>query len=83
MVLELMEALNFLHGTAKTIHGALAPEHIYITKEGKLRLAGFYFPVTFSTPESVPMPLNFGLKINGLALVPNLRFAAPELSDTQ
>ena len=53
MVLELMEALNFLHGTAKTVHSALAPEHVYITKEGKLKLAGFYFPVAFSMPEPV------------------------------
>lgn len=43
LILELLEALNFLHSSAKTIHMALAPEHIYITKEGKLKLAGLNF----------------------------------------
>ena len=41
--LELIEALNFLHSNAKTIHMGLAPEHIYITKDGKLKLAGLNF----------------------------------------
>lgn len=44
LMLELMEALNFLHNNAKTIHMNIAPEHIYITKEGKLKLAGLNFP---------------------------------------
>lgn len=44
LILELLEALNFLHLTAKTIHMGISPEHIYITKEGNLKLAGFNFP---------------------------------------
>ena len=44
MVIELLEALNFLHNSAKTIHMSLAPEHVYVTKEGKLKLAGLNFP---------------------------------------
>ena len=44
LLLELMEALNFLHSTAKTIHMNLSPENIYITKDGKLRLGGLNFP---------------------------------------
>lgn len=43
LALELLEALNFLHNTAKTIHMGLAPEHVYITKEGKLKLGGLNF----------------------------------------
>lgn len=41
--LELLEALNFLHNTARTMHMGLAPEHIYITKDGKLKLGGLNF----------------------------------------
>jgi SCY1-like protein 2 len=43
MALEFMECINFLHTGAKTMHLNLSPEHIYITKEGKLKLAGFNF----------------------------------------
>jgi len=82
IVLELMETLNFLHGTAKTIHSGLAPEHVYITKEGKLKLAGFNFPLSFSTNEPVGVSHRQDLRINQLALVPNFRFAAPEVSQT-
>jgi SCY1-like protein 2 len=44
LVLDLMEALNFLHTSAKMIHMNLAPEHIYVNKEGKLKLGGLNFP---------------------------------------
>lgn len=48
MALEFMECINFLHtGGAKTMHLNLSPEHIYITKEGKLKLAGFNFIQAF------------------------------------
>jgi len=43
IILELLEVLNFLHQTAKTIHLNLSPENLYLTKEGKLKLAGFNF----------------------------------------
>lgn len=43
LVLELMECINFLHANAKTIHMNLSPEHVYVTKEGKLKLSGLCF----------------------------------------
>ena len=43
LVLELMECINFLHANAKTIHLNIAPEHIYVTKDGKLKVAGLNF----------------------------------------
>lgn len=61
----------------------LAPEHVYINKEGKLKLGGLNFAQQFSTAESLHVPLNFDLKINDVAVVPNMRFAAPEISDKQ
>jgi len=41
--LELLEAMNFLHNNAKMMHMGLAPEHIYITKDGQLKLGGLNF----------------------------------------
>lgn len=43
MMLELMEGLNFLHCTAKTIHSNICPENIYVTKDGKVKLGGLNF----------------------------------------
>ena len=43
LMLELLEGLNFLHSSAKTIHMAMAPEHVYVTKEGRLKIAGLNF----------------------------------------
>lgn len=41
IMLELMEAVHFLHNTAKIVHLNISPENVYITKEGKVKLAGF------------------------------------------
>jgi len=35
--------MNFLHNNAKNMHMGLAPEHVYINKEGKLKLGGLNF----------------------------------------
>ena len=43
LILELMEALNFLHQNAKCIHGGLSPEGLFITKAGKLKIGGLSF----------------------------------------
>ena len=43
MILELVEAINFMHNTAKTIHANIAPENIYVTKEGRIKLGGLNF----------------------------------------
>lgn len=79
--LELLEALNFLHNNAKMIHMGLAPEHIYITSDGKLKLSGLNFSLQFSTADTLNVPLNYEMRINEYAVVPNLRFAAPEISE--
>ena len=43
LMLEMMEGLGFLHNTAKTIHSNIAPENIYLTKDGKVKLGGMNF----------------------------------------
>lgn len=76
-----MEAMNFLHNNAKMIHMGLAPENIYITSDGKLKLAGLNFSVQFSSSESLNVPLNYDLHVNEYSMIPNLKYAAPELSE--
>lgn len=54
LVLELMEVVNFLHANAKSIHCNISPEHIYVTKTGKLKIAGLNFLLPFSSADPVP-----------------------------
>lgn len=81
-ILELMEGINFLHANAKTIHLNLSPEHIYITKEGKLKIAGLNFIQPFVTNEAINVHFDFIGRIGEVAPVPNLKFAAPEITDS-
>jgi SCY1-like protein 2 len=43
IVLEIMEALNFMHQNAKCVHGGISPENLYLTKGGKVKIAGLNF----------------------------------------
>jgi len=83
IVLELMECVNFLHSNTKSIHMNLAPEHLYFTKGGKLKLGGLSFITSFNSTDPVPVQLDYLSKIENFAMVPNLRFSAPELSQSQ
>jgi hypothetical protein len=53
IILELIEIVNFLHANTKSIHMNIAPEHLYVTKEGKMKLAGLNFIKTFSSADPV------------------------------
>lgn len=79
-MLELIEALNFLHENAKCVHAGLSPETVFITKSGKAKLGGFNFSTYLGTDLSVVVPVNPNLKFNEFSMYPNLKFAAPELS---
>lgn len=80
ILLELIEIVNFLHTNTKSIHLNVAPEHLYINKEGKMKLAGLNFIKQFTSADPVPAQLDGFLKVGETSLVPNLRFAAPEVS---
>lgn len=82
IILELIEIVNFLHANTKSIHMNIAPEHIYITKDGKMKLAGLNFIRTFTSADPVPAQLDAFLKVGDVSLIPNLRFAAPEVSSS-
>jgi len=80
MVLELLEALNFLHQNAKCVHGGLAPENIFVTKSGKIKIGGLNFCTLLGTEEVQPIPVQPNVKFNEYVMYPNLKFAAPEIS---
>lgn len=42
-LIQIFEALNFVHSTAKMIHLNVTPENIFITADGKWKLGGFGF----------------------------------------
>ena len=54
IVLELFEAVNFLHQNAKQVHTGLAPECLFITKTGKLKIAGLNFCTHLHTEDQIP-----------------------------
>jgi hypothetical protein len=83
IVLELMECVNFLHANTKSIHLNIAPEHLYFTKGGKLKLAGLNFITPFTSADPVPLQFDYLGKVGAFSLVPNLRFAAPEVGASQ
>jgi len=79
IMLELMEAVHFLHNTAKLAHLSISPENIYITKEGKVKLGGFSCCAELKE-SSNPVDFSFSTFLDGkLAWAPNLRFTAPEV----
>mmetsp|Transcript_26312 Transcript_26312/g.40158 ORF Transcript_26312/g.40158 Transcript_26312/m.40158 type:complete len:153 (-) Transcript_26312:1816-2274(-) len=80
MLLELLEALNFMHQNAKVVHGGLAPENIFITREGKIRIGGLNFCSQMGTEEEVDISVMANVKFNEHVMYPNLKFAAPEIS---
>lgn len=80
LILELFEAINFVHQNAKLLHCGISPENLFITSDGKIKVAGFNFISQIATEQLVPVSSNPNLRFNELSMVPNLRFAAPEMS---
>jgi len=82
LVLELMEVVNFLHANAKSIHCNISPEHLYVTKSGKLKIGGLNFMLPFNSADPVATQFDYFQKVGDHSLVPNLCFAAPEISQS-
>lgn len=83
LVLELFEAINFIHQNAKLVHTGISPENLYVTSTGKLKIAGFSFSTQMTTEESMSAPLYPNTRFNEFNLLPNLKFSAPEISGSQ
>ncbi|XP_017884466.1 SCY1-like protein 2 isoform X2 [Ceratina calcarata] len=76
-LLQITEALLFLHGTSKVIHRNICPASIIITKRGTWKLAGLEFMEKVDeTPMIVLQP--WTNRMSKMAQ-PNLDYTAPEI----
>ena len=50
----------------------IAPENLFITKSGKLKVAGLNFIVPFTSADPVPIQIDYQQRVGDYALVPNL-----------
>lgn len=83
MMLDLLETLNFMHQNAKCVHAGLSPENLYLTVSGKLKVGGLNFCTRIGTEEETPVEsISSNIKFNEFHMYPNLRFAAPEISQS-
>jgi hypothetical protein len=54
-----MECINFLHVNTKSIHMNIAPENLFVTKAGKLKVAGLNFILPFTSADPVSLPIDY------------------------
>ena len=79
-IIELLEALNFLHNDAKTVSLGISPENIYKTMDGRWKLGGFVFSTQLiNTESSTSLNVDFSTSDSPLKSYPNLNYSAPEI----
>ncbi len=79
-LLELIDAVTFLHNNAHLVHLSLSPENIYLTAEGKFKIAGFFFSQTLpSVDATVPANIDYSASSPTLLMTPHFAFTAPEV----
>ncbi|XP_078042515.1 SCY1-like protein bma isoform X2 [Augochlora pura] len=77
-LLQIAEALLFLHESCKILHRNVCPANIIITKRGTWRLAGLEFIVK-NTNDDMPIPLQPWTNHASKLTQPNLDYMAPEI----
>lgn len=85
-LLEVLQAISFLHNDVKMAHLGLSPENIFLTTKGKWKLGGLIFSTQIvSEDQVIPNNLDFNFRTSeaSIKLHPNLNFSAPELGDAQ
>jgi len=78
-IIDLCEAVRFLHCDVRVCHLGISPENVYITPDGKWKLGGFSFATPMGMPGNVDTGIDFSLEGNSLHLTPRLNFTAPEV----
>ncbi|KPJ09257.1 SCY1-like protein 2 [Papilio machaon] len=79
-LLQIIEALNFLHYTTRQIHRNICPQVIIVTKRGTWKLFGLEFVEDILGPDPtdmIPVP-PWSVKVAKICQ-PNLDFMAPEM----
>ncbi|XP_058463904.1 SCY1-like protein 2 isoform X2 [Malaya genurostris] len=78
-ILQITEALSFLHYSGQLIHRNVCPSSILITKKGTWKLAGFEFTERVNETDSTdPVPCQSWSTRSSKMLQPNLDYMAPE-----
>ncbi|XP_053676283.1 SCY1-like protein 2 [Anopheles nili] len=79
-ILQITEALSFLHYSGQVIHKNVCPSSILITKKGTWKLAGFEFTErTSETDATDPVPCQPWSTRASKLVQPNLDYMAPEI----
>eukprot|EP00826_Nyctotherus_ovalis_P003724 TRINITY_DN10766_c0_g1_i4.p1 TRINITY_DN10766_c0_g1~~TRINITY_DN10766_c0_g1_i4.p1 ORF type:complete len:799 (-),score=205.15 TRINITY_DN10766_c0_g1_i4:155-2530(-) len=74
-ILELIDALVFLHNNARLLHLAVSPENIYLTPQGRFKIAGFFFSLPLPDSSSYVSPnITASMRFR-----PSYSFVAPEV----
>ncbi|XP_038118205.1 SCY1-like protein 2 isoform X8 [Culex quinquefasciatus] len=78
-ILQITEALSFLHYSGQVIHRNVCPSSILITKKGTWKLAGFEFTERVNEQDSTdPVPCQPWSTRTSKMVQPNLDYMAPE-----
>ncbi len=77
-LMEIAEALSFLHNDVKSCHLSLSPENIYVLAEEKWKIGGFPFTTQIMQGGMAETNIDFQ-KSGDLKLTPSLKFTAPEV----
>ncbi|XP_055536694.1 SCY1-like protein 2 isoform X4 [Wyeomyia smithii] len=78
-ILQITEALSFLHYSGQLIHRNVCPSSILITKKGTWKLAGFEFTERVNETDATdPVPCQSWSTRTSKMVQPNLDYMAPE-----
>nr|XP_029722058.1 SCY1-like protein 2 [Aedes albopictus] len=78
-ILQITEALSFLHYSGQVIHRNVCPSSILITKKGTWKLAGFEFTERVNETDATdPVPCQSWSTRTSKMVQPNLDYMAPE-----
>lgn len=81
---DLLQAINFLHGTAHLIHLGISPSEVYITPQGRWKLGGFNWvaridPSTSLVSAPAPYSKDLSARAAAVPMQPSLPYTAPEV----
>ncbi|KAK2586480.1 hypothetical protein KPH14_010749 [Odynerus spinipes] len=79
-LLQITEALLFLHGNLKILHRNVCPSNIIITKRGTWKLAGFEFAENIN---EIPLTIQPWTSKTSKMAQPNLDYIAPEIQQNK
>lgn len=81
-LLNIAEGLQYMHNVKRRLHLNVTPECIVITPGGQWKLCGFGFALSFQNDEfKIATPYFMNATSSLLRLEPDLRYAAPELTE--